>query len=75
MKKGQVYVKTYFTIRILVVFLYIGVIWYGFTARTNFSYGVIIAGMVAGLIINYFNYKVNFKGKIEQGDAGAKQGN
>lgn len=58
--------KKYFIIRILVVLLYIAVLWYGLSVRNNIGYAVIIIGMIAGLIINYLNYRVNFKGKFEQ---------
>lgn len=58
--------KKYFIIRILVILLYIGVIWYGFTEQSPKGYIVISLGLVAGVIINYFNYRVNFKNRMEQ---------
>lgn len=58
--------KKYFLIRILVVLLYVGVLWYGLSVRNNTGYTVIIIGMIVGLVINYVNYRVNFKGKFEQ---------
>ncbi|KRG11890.1 hypothetical protein ACA30_19670 [Virgibacillus soli] len=64
--------KKYFIIRILVVFLYIAVLWYGLTARTNTGYAVIIIGMLAGLGINYWNYRVNLKGTLENPPVGEK---
>ncbi|MCJ7841108.1 hypothetical protein MUB24_09390 [Lederbergia sp. NSJ-179] len=67
--------KKYFTIRILVVFLYIGVLWYGLSTRTNVGYAVIIVGLLAGLAINYWNYQANLKGKLENPQAGKKPKN
>ncbi|MBP1913891.1 hypothetical protein J2Z23_000828 [Lederbergia galactosidilyticus] len=64
--------KKYFIIRILVVFLYIAILWYGLTARTNTGYAVIIIGMLAGLGINYWNYRVNLKGTLENPPVGEK---
>ncbi|MBS4178919.1 hypothetical protein [Lederbergia citrea] len=58
--------KKYFLIRILVVFLYIAVLWYGLKVQTNVGYIVIAVGMILGLIINYINYRVNFKGRLDQ---------
>ncbi|MBS4224065.1 hypothetical protein [Lederbergia citrea] len=58
--------KKYFLIRILVVFLYIAVLWYGLKVQTNVGYIVIAVGMILGLVINYINYRVNFKGRMDQ---------
>jgi len=58
--------KKYLVIRILVVFIYIAVLWYGLSRRTDLGYSVIIIGLLAGMIINYINYRVNFKGKFDQ---------
>ncbi|HLU23079.1 MAG TPA: hypothetical protein VKZ77_11490 [Bacillaceae bacterium] len=58
--------KKYFIIRILVVLLYIAVLWYGLRERTNTGYIVIAVGLVAGLVINYFNYRINLKDRLEQ---------
>ncbi|WP_186324596.1 hypothetical protein [Lederbergia graminis] len=48
------------------VLLYIAVLWYGLRERTNTGYIVIAVGLVAGLVINYFNYRINLKDRLEQ---------
>lgn len=58
--------KNYFIIRILVVLLYAAVLIYGLKVRNNVGYIVIAVGMVLGMVINYINYRVNFKGKFDQ---------
>ncbi|WP_230200181.1 hypothetical protein [Bacillus niameyensis] len=45
------------------------------STRTKMGYAVIVVGMLVGLIINYFNYRINLKGKMgQQGNVESKQG-
>lgn len=53
-------------IRFLVILLYIAVFWYGLSTRSNLGYIVMIVGVIVGLVINYFNYQINLKGKLNQ---------
>lgn len=53
-------------IRFLVILLYIAVFWYGLSTRSNVGYIVMIVGVIVGLVINYFNYQINLKGKLNQ---------
>lgn len=58
--------KQYFIIRILILLFYVACIWYGMKVRTNVGYIILIVGVILGLVLNYINYRVNFKGKFDQ---------
>ncbi|MFK4996810.1 hypothetical protein ACI2OX_02525 [Bacillus sp. N9] len=58
--------KKYFIIRILILFMYVACLWYGLKVRTNFGYTIVVVGVLIGLVLNYINYRVNYKPLLQQ---------
>ncbi|MEK3889282.1 hypothetical protein [Bacillus sp. FSL K6-3431] len=58
--------KKYFIIRILILLFYVACLWYGLKMRSDAGYILAGGGVVLGLVLNYINYRVNFKGKFDQ---------
>lgn len=60
--------KKYFMIRIAIFLFYMAALWYGFTVKNNVGYTVMISAVLIGLVLNYINYRVNYKAKFVDQD-------